>query len=184
MSSLPKAGRRCPRCGAAPVLEAPGHRVLGLQAYGLTHRAIAGRLGWSSDTVGALAGQARQQLGAATAVQAVDIACRTGLLVPPPGDPLVAARVTGGQLTAFEPITRGLSHQECAKVLRVGTATVGSHLRLLYHRIGARTAAHAAYLLHGLRRLPSGHPCRCPGRGTADAPAVTAPAAGLASVGR
>ncbi|MFE2726828.1 hypothetical protein [Kitasatospora sp. NPDC059327] len=93
------------------------------------------------------------------------------LLVPPPGDQAVAARVTGGQLTAVEPITCGLSAAEAARALGIGRQTVTGHLRLLYARVGARTAAHATYLLHGLRRLPPGHPCPCRGRGGASAKA-------------
>ncbi|MFE2723968.1 hypothetical protein [Kitasatospora sp. NPDC059327] len=169
----PKTGRPCPRCGAVPALDAQCHRVLALQARGLTHRAIAGRLGWTIETVGALAGQARRELGATTAAHAVDVACRNGLLVPPPGDLAVAARVTGDQLTAFEPITRGLSAAEAAQALRIGRQTVTGHLRVLYDRVGARTAAHATYLLHGLHRLPSGHPCLCQGERAGAEPLAT-----------
>ncbi|MFF1797953.1 hypothetical protein ACFVXQ_27700, partial [Kitasatospora sp. NPDC058263] len=90
--------------------------------------------------MGRLARATCRELGATTTVQAVDIACRAGLLTPPPGDPFTAARVTGGQLRAFEPITLGRTHEEAACVLGIGRHTVNGQVRLLQVRIGARNA--------------------------------------------
>ncbi|MFJ2778205.1 response regulator transcription factor [Kitasatospora sp. NPDC087315] len=154
-------GRPCTTCGTRLVLTARESDVLDLIALGKTNDQIADAHKASLHAARTWVDNILDALHATGRVQAVDTACRVGLLNPPATlrSSDEEPKVPELELEAFRLKAVGRSKKRIAQELSLSPHTVKSRLHRLYKRLGADGAAHAALILHGLKLLPSSHPC-------------------------
>jgi DNA-binding NarL/FixJ family response regulator len=84
---------------------------------------------------------------------AVDAAYRTGLLTGLPHEPREFAPLPAKRRRVLELIAQGLTDRQIGAALGVSEDTIGTHAKLLYRDLGARTRAHAVALGHQLGHL-------------------------------
>jgi len=84
---------------------------------------------------------------------AVDAAYRAGILTQLPPEPRQFAPLPAKRLRVLQLIAQGLADRQIGEALGVSEDTVGTHTKLLYRDLGARTRAHAVALGHQLGHL-------------------------------
>ncbi|MEV0188383.1 hypothetical protein AB0I39_07605 [Kitasatospora purpeofusca] len=159
-------GLRCPACAVRPVVATEEHTVLGLIGAGLSDEEIGTKFASTREGGTHRVRSTLRALGAATRAQAVDIGCRTGLVVPRKRPRAAGRLIRAVDLEPVHAVIRGLRLTALA-----GHGIEASHLALkhrmnqLYARIGANTARSpvglAVSILHSLDALPRTHPCQC-----------------------
>ncbi|MFF3070061.1 LuxR C-terminal-related transcriptional regulator [Kitasatospora sp. NPDC057936] len=158
----PAHGRPCPRCGSRLRLAEPQRAMLWRIAMGETLKAIRTRYGCGKDKAASALGEVIQTLGATGRAQAVDIACRAGLLPFPDTTQKKQLLVRPSQMRVAIRLAAGDSYAKIAADLDCSPDTVKSHLHALYKALEAVSAPHAVYSLHARGMLHTHHPCPCP----------------------
>ncbi|MBO1413231.1 hypothetical protein [Streptomyces sp. FH025] len=109
---------------------------------------IAERTGASDYGVRTRLKELGQRLGAATSPQIVDIACRTGLLIPQRA--VLKTPISVSALTSFQALAEGGTRAWIARRKKVSEGTVATHLAAVRSRMRASWNAAAVYRLHGV----------------------------------
>ncbi|MGW2539919.1 LuxR C-terminal-related transcriptional regulator [Kitasatospora sp. NPDC001574] len=161
-------GRPCPRCHRPFTLSTQSHHVLSLMADGLTNDQIGFRLGIREHVAAQWVRAVRQALNAVSRTQAVDHACRLGLLLPPLRPALPSRLINPDHLQAMTYTVQGHTQESAAAQLGIGAHLLAYLHAQLYERLGighavkaAGKGARAVFLLHGMGLLAAHHPCRC-----------------------
>ncbi|MFJ6770130.1 hypothetical protein ACIQOV_03975 [Kitasatospora sp. NPDC091257] len=122
--------------------------MLALFAADVTAVQIEARTGASFRAVRNRISNLRQKLGARTTPQTIDIACRTGLLVPPRG--VLRAPISVTALTSFQALAEGDARTVIANSRNISKHTVAKHVEVVRGRMRASWNAAAVYRLHGV----------------------------------
>ncbi|MER7673113.1 hypothetical protein ABTY61_32290 [Kitasatospora sp. NPDC096128] len=148
------------RCGHYAVLSGREGQALAMLAGDLNASQIAQRARWSYGSTLARLRELLRSLGAASWPQAVDVACRTGVLVPPPGR--LTAPLPPSPLASFQAIAEGEPFQQVAVRRGITKATLGAHLSAIRYRARSEGNPAAVFRLHGVPGLlnASVPPCR------------------------
>ncbi|MEV7930447.1 LuxR C-terminal-related transcriptional regulator [Kitasatospora sp. NPDC088779] len=167
----PVHGLPCPGCGTTVTVTTIQRDVLHELAWGAsTHqiteyldaRGIHSALPPTIKSRGAAEVDAIQRtLNASGCNDAVDIACRLRILVPPKGLRLPPKGIPEGLLRTAALIARGMDHAAVAHQLGLKEKSVSGHMARLRALLGAANTPHAIYSLHALDQLPAHHPCPC-----------------------
>ncbi|MFB8241023.1 hypothetical protein ACFC58_31245 [Kitasatospora purpeofusca] len=181
-------GTPCPRCGGRYTLDRERADLLTLVAYGLCDREIAEYYGLPVHRVGARIGRLLEDLGARNRPQAVDIACRAGLLRLRGQGPHPCVVLTPVQCALMRALGRGHTLAESCDLLAVAPLAARSALSMAARHLGlpagGRRTTLVLYLLHSERALPEEHPCPCRPAKPLPAPQELAPAPHAAVPGR
>ncbi|MER8103242.1 LuxR C-terminal-related transcriptional regulator [Kitasatospora sp. NPDC094016] len=163
-------GLPCPDCAITLTLTHGQHLVLTEVAHGtpterITQRLRAGqnavRTSTDRDRAGADAiRDVVQALGATGRPHAVDVACRTKLLVPPRLRPPEDGIPEPLRRTA-ELLADGLEVRPIARKLGLAVETVNARLKRLRKALGVENSPNLIFCLHAIGELPVHHPCPC-----------------------
>lgn len=135
-------------CGHYPDLTLREAEVMALLAADLNAVQIAEHTRASDYAVRTRISTLGLKLGAATTPQITDIACRTGLLVPPRGVLRTPISVTA--LASFQALAQGGTRPWIASRRKVSESTVATHLAAVRARMRTSWNAAAVYRLHGV----------------------------------
>ncbi|MGA5822172.1 LuxR C-terminal-related transcriptional regulator [Kitasatospora sp. NPDC094028] len=163
-------GLPCPDCASTLTLTHGQHLVLTEVAQGIPTERITQRLRAGQKTVRTSKEPDRagadairdvvQALGATGRPHAVDVACRTQLLVPPRLRPPEDGIPEPLRRTA-ELLAEGLEVRPIARKLNLAEDTVKARLRRLRKALGAENSPNLIFGLHAIGELPGHHPCPC-----------------------
>ncbi|MER7846866.1 hypothetical protein ABTZ03_23280 [Kitasatospora sp. NPDC096077] len=136
------------RCGHYIELTEGEAVVLAMLAGDLNSVRIADRTGWSYNVARGRLLRLKRKTGAESAPQVVDVACRTGLLVPP----LAGLRTPLPPLAvlSFRAVAHGRTNRQVALLRGVSESTVGADLAAIRHRMRTEGNPAAVYRLHGV----------------------------------
>ncbi|MFE7526733.1 LuxR C-terminal-related transcriptional regulator [Kitasatospora sp. NPDC057542] len=135
-------------CGHYPDLTPKEGEVMALLAADLSAVQIAEHTRASDYAVRTRLSTLGLKLGAATSPQITDVACRTGLLVPPRGVLKTPISVTA--VTSFQALAEGGTRSWIATRKKVSENTVANHLAVVRARMRTSWNAAAVYRLHGV----------------------------------
>ncbi|MFF4819839.1 hypothetical protein ACFY2K_35285 [Kitasatospora sp. NPDC001309] len=135
-------------CGHYPDLTPEEGEVMALLAADLNGIQIAEHTRASHYAVRSRLSTLGLKLGAATTPQIIDIACRTGLLLPPRG--VLTTPISVSAVTSFQALAEGGTRSWIASRKKVSENTVANHLAAVRARMRTSWNAAAVYRLHGV----------------------------------